>query len=417
MESFNAYVFIIAASIVVIVSYFFNIIARRINVPSVLLLILLGIIINQGLSIANYDLPDLNKILEIVGIIGLILIVLEASFDLELSKDKRKIMLKAFGVAIITLLLSIVGLSFLLQLFLKSDLYMAVLYAIPIATMSSAVLIPSVSNLFNNEKKEFLIYESTFSDILGIMFFYLVLEGSHAEGIKEISVSVLSNVLLTVIISAILAYLLIIVLQNLKGQLKLFLLIFILIMLYSVGKLFHLSSLLIILTFGIVIQNRALFFKGFLKKYLIEDRVKEVFSNLKLVTLESSFIVRTFFFVIFGMTISLASLVSFKVLIYSLLLLGIIYGIRYFIFLVVRKHNFALEVLIAPRGLITILLFYSIPAELQLENFNPAILMLIIIFSSILMAIGLVKYNKKEISTIEEDIRDNSSPFEFENQT
>ena len=53
----------------------------------------------------------------------------------------------------------------------------AIVYATPLSILSSAIIIPSVGNL-TQEKKEFHVYESTFSDILGIMQFYF-LQGIH----------------------------------------------------------------------------------------------------------------------------------------------------------------------------------------------------------------------------------------------
>ena len=51
-------------------------------------------------------------------------------------------------------------------------------------------------------------------------------------------------------------------------------------------------------------------------------------------------------------------------------------------------------VYLAPRGLITILLFFAIPKEFQNENFNSGILLYTIIVSCIIMAVALVKDGK-----------------------
>jgi hypothetical protein len=45
----------------------------------------------------------------------------------------------------------------------------------------------------------------------------------------------------------------------------------------------------------------------------------------------------------------------------------------------------------APRGLITILLFYSIPAELQLPGFDRGLLLYVILASNLYMAWGMVR--------------------------
>ena len=49
----------------------------------------------------------------------------------------------------------------------------------------------------------------------------------------------------------------------------------------------------------------------------------------------------------------------------------------------------------APRGLITILLFYSIPENLAVAQFNEGILLLVILASSIMMAVSLIRYRKR----------------------
>ena len=170
----------------------------------------------------------------------------------------------------------------------------------------------------------------------------------------------------------------------------------------------HLSSLLIILMFGLVLQNRKLFFRGFMKKYVDTETMNDIYKNFKLVTLESSFVVRTFFFVIFGMTIALGSLLNVKVVLISGLILGILYAIRLlFLSLIVRKSIMP-QVFIAPRGLITILLFFSIPAQYQFKEFKPGILLFVIIVSSVLMAWVLIKNSraKKIAAEIEKDFPD-----------
>jgi hypothetical protein len=47
-----------------------------------------------------------------------------------------------------------------------------------------------------------------------------------------------------------------------------------------------------------------------------------------------------------------------------------------------------------PRGLVTILLFYSIPAEKSLGNFNTGVLFFVVVVTSLLMALGLMLFKK-----------------------
>ena len=209
------------------------------------------------------------------------------------------------------------------------------------------------------------------------------------------SLSVLLNLTLTVLISLVASYFLIFLFQKIRTELKLFLLIAVLILLYALSKAFHLSSLLIILVFGLILSNRQIFFPGKLRRFLNEEYMTGIFNNFKLITLESSFVIRTFFFVIFGFTIMLASLLDFKVWIMSILILVFLYGTRYLYFRLIIRKNIFPEIWLAPRGLITILLFFSIPSELVAEEFNSGILLLVILASSILMAYALISYRRQ----------------------
>ena len=57
-EDINAYGLVIGGSAVVILSYFANLLARRTNIPSVLVLIGMGIGIRQGLeAVGLRDIP------------------------------------------------------------------------------------------------------------------------------------------------------------------------------------------------------------------------------------------------------------------------------------------------------------------------------------------------------------------------
>ena len=103
MENLSSYGLIIIFSLTIILSYFFNLISSRSGVPSVLMLILLGMVVNFGLNMMNYDKPNLGPILEILGVVGLILIVLEAALDLELVKNKIGLIIKSFIAALLGL--------------------------------------------------------------------------------------------------------------------------------------------------------------------------------------------------------------------------------------------------------------------------------------------------------------------------
>ena len=393
MEHFDSNGLVILGSLIIIISYLFNLVASRYSIPSVLLLIVLGVALKGLVSATGMETPDLTPILEVLGTIGLIMIVLEASLDLELEREKRKVISRAFFTSLVTLLLSALLIGGIMTIYLKVDMTTGLLYAVPLSIMSSAIIIPSVSAL-SKDKREFMVYESTFSDILGIMLFYFLISSMEAESVGEMGLDVLLNLSLTVLVSVAASYLLIFLFQKIRTELKLFLLIAVLILLYGISKMFHLSSLLIILVFGMMLSNRNIFFPGKLRKYLDESQMSSIFDNFKMITLESSFVVRTFFFVIFGFTIILTSLINFEVWLVSILVLAVLYGIRFAWFRLVIRKNIYPDIWMAPRGLITILLFYSIPENLAVAEFNEGILLLVILVSSITMAVSMIRYRK-----------------------
>lgn len=393
----SAYSLVIAASVLVILSYFFNLLSKKSNIPSVLMLIATGIVINQAMSYFGVGKIDWFPYLEILGIVGLIMIVLEAALDLKLERKKMPLIGKSVLVALLGLVISTFAAAFVILIIVPNfTWYTALVYATPLSILSSAIIIPSVSNL-PNEKKEFSIYEGTFSDILGIMLFYFLtsLDGASSDGAAVGSFFI--SLTITIVISAVASYGLIYLFQNVKTQVKTFLLIAILILLYAIGKQFHLSSLIIILVFGLVISNANIFFPGFLKKTLKEESVKSLFHELHIVTGETAFIVRTFFFIIFGVTIALSSLLSIQVILVSVIILATIYGIRFLLFTVFLGRDIYPEVYIAPRGLITVLLFFAIPSSLQNPEFQNGILLFVIIATSLIMTWAMIRASKKDV--------------------
>lgn len=358
------------------------------------MLIALGVILQYVLKYFIPEELDFFPILEVLGIVGLIMIVLEAALELELKREKLIPILKAMLIALIGLGLSTwIAALLLFQFIPEMTMQSAWLYATPLSILSSAIIIPSVNGL-SALKKEFHVYESTFSDIFGIMLFYFLigqLNPTEDNGVLSFSI----NLVLTIVVSLIISYAIILIFQKIKSQAKLFLLIAVLLLLYAVGKKMHLSSLIIILIFGLVIANMKLFFGGKLAVFLEKERAQQIYHELHIITLETAFIVRTFFFVIFGITIAIASLWSLNVLMISVLIILSIYLIRFVILRTFMGVDILPQLYIAPRGLITVLLFYAIPSEAIIPSFEPGILLFVIITTSLVMTFALIKDKKR----------------------
>ena len=397
MDILSSYNLIIEISIIIILSFLFNRISSKTNIPAVLMLIILGVAIQYGLKYANIGDIDFFPVLEVLGIVGLIMIVLEAALELELKKEKLMPILKSLVIGLVGLVASAwIAALVLYQFIPEMTMQSAWLYATPLSILSSAIIIPSVTGL-KEHKKEFHVYESTFSDILGIMMFYFLTGGLNPEEDAGV-VGFFGNLILTVVIALVASYAIILIFQNIKSHIKLFLLIAVLLLLYGLGKKMHLSSLIIILIFGLVIANMKLFFKGKLSKYLKYKQAHHIYHELHTITGETAFVVRTFFFVIFGLSIAITSIFNLNVALISSLIILSIYAIRFVLLFIFVGKDILPQLFIAPRGLITVLLFYAIPVEAQVATFDQGILLFVIIGTSLIMTFAMI-YDKRRAGT------------------
>jgi NhaP-type Na+/H+ or K+/H+ antiporter len=89
----------------------------------------------------------------------------------------------------------------------------------------------------------------------------------------------------------------------------------------------------------------------------------------------------------------------------SLILLVVTYVLRYALFYVVEKKDTMPQTFIAPKGLISILLFFAIPESMRTGGIESGILFVVIIATSVVMAWSLIANSKK--NRIEEEDADN----------
>ena len=390
---------LILLPLLIIFSYLFDLIAKKTKFPSVILLMITGIIARK---IANsYGFTNtyfLDSLIPVLGTIGLILIVMEGALELEIKKEKIGLIISGFMSALVVLILNILLLKSFFVVALQIPVDTAILYSIPLSIISSAVAIPS-ANSFIDSDKEFVVYESTFSDILGIVIFnYCILQiGSNepiidSSALYKLSIDILGIIFLSLFITFILAKLI----QKIDHHVKFFLILAILILVYAIGKYFHFPSLLTIFIVGIFLGNGGGLLPGFMKKSIDTNETKNSLHEFHILTSESTFIVRTFFFLFFGFSITLESFVSIQPYLYALVILFIMFVARY-IYLSITKLNFNLTPLIymSPRGLISILLFFQLGTlndpSLKTDIIDERVLLLVILFSMILMLVGTLK--------------------------
>jgi NhaP-type Na+/H+ or K+/H+ antiporter len=187
-------------------------------------------------------------------------------------------------------------------------------------------------------------------------------------------------------------------LEKSTHHVKFMLVLAVLVISYSLGKLYHLSTLLLIFVMGLFINNTDLFIRGRFQRWFNTSKLNIQIDLLKNVTAELAFFVRTFFFLIFGFSIHLATLADPSVILVGILILGSVLLVRYAYLRTLIGGRIMPELFIAPRGLITILLFYSIPVHHRIVNFSSGILFFVIVTSTILMSVALMATRSKELT-------------------
>jgi Kef-type K+ transport system membrane component KefB len=398
--------------LLIIFSYLFDAFARKTKFPAVILLMFTGIVVRVIASANGYDeLGFLDDLIPVLGTIGLILIVLEGALELDISKEKSVLILKGFFAALIILILNIASLQWVFVQLFQMDPQLATLSAIPLAIISSAVAIPSAASLLNQDR-EFIVYESTFSDILGIMIFNYAIRQFEAQqdliGATPLG-SLFLQILGVVVISLAITYVLYRLIRQIHHHVKFFLILALLILVYAFGKLFHLPALVTIFIFGIFLSNVKSLLPNFLKTYLDLDQTEKELHEFHILTAESTFIVRTFFFLFFGFSIQLTDFNSPKPLLYGILIIAIIMILRYLYFTVTTlKFKPSSLVYMSPRGLISILLFIQLKEvsfiDLRNSPIDERVLLFVILSSMLIMLIGTLK--KPKSIELENDIEE-----------
>ena len=399
MNPLNTEQILIGLCSLVVLSYLFSIVSRYIRVPSVLLLLFAGVGFRQIAERNDWDVVIPTQIVEILGVVGLIMIVLEAGLDLKLERNKFKLIRDSFLSAFFIFFITAAIVTLILYFTLQEPLKNCIVYAIPLSIMSSSIVLPSIHAL-SDQKKEFLVYEASFSDILGIIVFNFF-TGIDFESVGSIGMFSV-NLILSVLFSLVLSLVLLLILARTRLSVKFFLIFSLLVLIYAGGKLLHLPSLIIILIFGLMINNWEKIKVNFLQKHFPTSHVDAIRDLLHNITAESSFLIRTFFFIIFGFSISLGFLRETEVLLIGTAILLALFVVRTLYLRFFLHTNVFPESFFIPRGLITIVLFYKIPEAMRLDNFDEGILFFIVLTTSIVMALGMMFYKKRPEQMVEE---------------
>lgn len=377
---------IISICVLLLIAYIFDVSSPKTRIPSVILLLLVGWAVRQGANFLGLHIPDLSPILPVIGTVGLILVVLEGSLEVELNRSKLGLIVRSTVVALLPIILLSMLLAMAFEHFDGISFRTGLLNAIPLCVISSTIAISSSQNLPTKDS-EFVIYESSLSDIFGVIFFNFVVRNEVIDlsSFTEFGAQIVIILVVTVAATLGLSFLL----SKIKHHVKFLPIILLIILIYTIAKMYHLPALIFIFVLGLFIGNLDKFERfRFMKRLRPEILVKEV-SRLQELTKEITFSIRSLFFLLFGYLIETSELLNTNTLVWAIAISGGIFLVR-FIFLKLSGQNVFPLLFIAPRGLITILLFISIPVGQTTNLVNNSLIIQVIIITALIMMIGLM---------------------------
>ncbi len=232
---------------------------------------------------------------------------------------------KSSIVALFPMLLFSFALAWAFQHFGNVSFKIGLANAIPIAIISSAIAIPSAKNL-SSGNREFITYESSLSDIYGVIFFNFI---TLNDNIGSDSVwHFLLELALIIVVSFVATLGLAFLLSRIKHHVKFVPIILLIVLIYSISKIYHLPALIFILLFGLFLGNLDEL-KGFklINKLQPDILDKEVHKFGELTT-EIAFLIRALFFLLFGFLIETAEILNIDTILWAILITAGIYLLR-----------------------------------------------------------------------------------------
>jgi NhaP-type Na+/H+ or K+/H+ antiporter len=261
----------------------------------------------------------------------------------------------------------------------------ASLAAMPFAIISSAVALPNSVGL-PAEAREFVIYESSLSDIVGILVFYAWLQAHGSIG--AFATGLFGGGILSLAISAVAAIGLVYLINRIEGHVRFLPLLAGLTLIYALGKQLHLSPLIVVLVCGLLLNNTQLLDKAGGLGAICKPGYEDTLSEFKGLVAELTFAVKSFFFLMLGYWTDVQHMADWRAWAVMVAAVGAIYPARLAILSALRQSHAQRLLWIAPRGLITVLLFLTAADSGQLDGFPFGAVMLLVLLTATATALA-----------------------------
>ncbi len=355
-------------SFIILVGFVGEILFKKFSIAPVIIYILLGIIIAQ---LFNIDTDRAMDIAPYFGAIVFSIILFEGGLEIHFST-----FLKTMGKAIMfsSLVFALTTITVTVVWFIiYQEILKGILMGIIVGCTSAAIIVPIINKLdVSKEVKTLITLESTFTDMLTIVFVFLILDfvknGGHDVGNAFLS-SLWNTLSISVVLGLVFGFIFFRMYASMKdSQLSYMLVLALMFGMYTIVEMFHGSGPLSVLIMGLIVGNAPDMFQKIKKNFRLDlyKFVKLKHEELVLdqyvhrATAELSFITRVFFFVLLGMSVNLSFLtniwdVLFIFLIFLSIMLARFVGITFlkFQFRNLESRELRIVFFSMPRGLAT----------------------------------------------------------------
>ena len=387
---------ILIACVFLLLAFLVEKASPALGLPSVIVLVMLGFLAKPALALFGHTLDGVDVMVPVIGTVGLILIVLEGALDITLRRDCMPLVGSAFTLALTGFLLNGALFALLGYSLLALPPVQAVMLAVPFAVISSAVAIPS-SQFLPSKEREFVVYESSISDILGVLVFFALINAG--DSLSDFWLGLMGGGLLSLLLAIVCAGGLVLLLMRIEGHIRFVPLLAGLFGLYAIGKLLHLSPLIMVLFFGLMLNNPRLVARVPYLRNWIDESYETTLNEFKVLVQELTFAVRGFFFILLGYWTDLSDLLSLHAWAAAALVLLILYGSRYLLFRTFSPASTAALWWIAPRGLITVVLFIAAKERLALPGYLDGTAVIVVLVSTAAIIVARRNFQKEQAAS------------------
>ncbi len=391
-----------AIGAVILVGFFANLLFRATKIPSVLLLIGIGLFL--GPFTGWITSASLIQIAPFFGTMALLIILFEGGMELDIESVIKQAPRSAL-LAVLVFVFSVASVGLFAFFVLHMSLFHSFLIAAVFGAGSPAICLPVVSGLsIKKEIKTILKLESTLGDVLLIVSVLVVLDFQVAGGHSLIGM--IGRFFVSFAVALVIAAIAGAMWSRLIGWMGkeplayMLTLGFVFLLYFAVEELGG-SAAMAVLIFGILLENMHVIAHRFSDRirnlFGIDFRAEQFVLNefMKNITEEISFLVRTFFFVYLGLILDFKSVTPW-IAVSSGAVVVLLLASRWVAVLIMRKRcrftpgEVQVVLSMLPRGLATAVMAF-IPAQYGISGTEalPIYAFTVIVLTNILMTAGV----------------------------